>query len=124
MRRFATVRWRLAGLVSAGLLLHDAEPRAKPIPGFPDDVIAFIGRRAACRQWSAKAGADPAYGAVIAGTMQILGCAAVARDEAVLLERYADDPRALEALAAAWVKVVRRVPVWIGPGARRPDLGR
>lgn len=123
MRRSATACCRLAGLALAGLL-HSAQPRAEPIPGFPDDVVDLIQRRAACRDWSAKAAADPARAAALAGTMQVLRCADVARDEAALRARYAGDPRALEALAADWIKVVRRVPVWIEPGAQPPDMGR
>lgn len=88
----------------------------------PADVVAFIGRRSACDDWSSKTAADPKASAPIDDVMRSLKCSDLATDERALRARYASDQHALKAIDASWRKVVRRVPV--APATLPPDLDR
>ena len=72
----------------------------------PQDVIAFIGRRASCHDLASKA-SEP----VDAKQMDSLKCTEVSDDELVLRCRYAEALNVLKALDSAWVKIVQRLPI-------------
>lgn len=83
----------------------------------PSDVTEFVGRRAACVEWSQKA-FDPELATQLDNIMNImrsLKCEAVSNDESLLRQRYAGEPVILATLKPTWVKVVKRLPVQIPP---------
>jgi hypothetical protein len=85
----------------------------------PSDVTEFVGRRAACVEWSQKA-FDPEFAKQLDNIMTImrsLKCEAITNDESLLRQRYAGEPVILAALKATWVKFVKRLPVQAPPPA-------
>ncbi|SRR6266404_414974 len=101
-------------LVALAGFSPSAYAQTKP-DSLPSDVTEFVGRRAACVEWSQKA-FDPELATQLDNIMTImrsLKCEAIANDESLLRQRYAGEPAILAALKPTWVKVVKRLPVQI-----------
>jgi hypothetical protein len=113
MTTFKITAFLVGGLLVA--LAGFAPPtyaQTKP-ESLPFDVTEFVGRRAACVEWSQKA-FDPELATQLDNIMTImrsLKCEAIANDEGALRQRYAGEPVILAALKPTWVKVVKRLPM-------------
>jgi hypothetical protein len=81
----------------------------------PNDVVALIGRRASCAEWTAKARAAHEYAADIRRILSSLQCDIIARDEARLRQKYRFFPGVLRELDGKWVRVVRRLERVLAP---------
>ena len=113
MKTFNIAAFVLSGLLAA---LAGFAPRVyaqeKPA-NLPSDVIEFVGRRAACFEWSQKA-FNPEVATQLGNIMNImqsLKCGEIANDESLLRQRYAGEPIILATLKPTWVKIVKRLPV-------------
>jgi hypothetical protein len=119
MTTFKIVAFVVGGaLVALPGLASSAYAQTKS-ENLPSDVTEFVGRRAACVEWSQKA-FDPELAAQLDNVMTImrsLKCEAITNDESLLRQRYAGEPVILAALKPTWVKVVKRLPVQILPPA-------
>jgi len=99
-------------------LAPDTQAQTAPTR-LPADVIAFVGRRASCLEWSKKAtnAENAAQANNTADIMRSLKCSDIANDERLLRGQYAGSPDILRALDATWTKVITRLPpVRIAPG--------
>ena len=119
MTTFKIVAFIVGGaLVALAGLASSSHAQTKP-ENLPSDVTEFVGRRAACVEWSQKA-FDPELTTQLDNIMTImrsLRCEAITDDESLLRQRYASEPVVLAALKPTWVKVVKRLPVQIPPPA-------
>jgi hypothetical protein len=97
------------------LLLMSVGSVSSQQAALPDDVIAFIGRRASCEDWIERAKADPAISAQLAATLSPLRCADIPQEETALRERYRGNEPVIGALISTWKRVIRRVPVDSSP---------
>jgi hypothetical protein len=103
--------------VATLVILFEATRGATAQGGSADlspDIMAFIGRRASCQEWSSKL-ATSSEPWQIDSVMRFLKCSDVADDERALRGKYASDSKILDALDATWVKVVKRVPARLPP---------
>lgn len=76
----------------------------------PPDVIAFVGRRASCHEWSQKT-VDPQQAAQVEKIVRSLRCTDIKTDELALRKSYANNPSVIAALNATWSKTVERLPI-------------
>jgi hypothetical protein len=106
----------LAIAISAlGVMLGTSIAEEMKPSDLPNEVVAFVGRRAACTEWTTKLQSDQ-NNADITKILGSLQCEALARDETILRQTYQSEPPILAAFDSTWVKIVRRVPVTVlGP---------
>jgi len=122
---FVLKRLMLAAAALAISACVSSVAKAQPGSGdLPPDVTEFINRRASCSEWSQEA-IDAGWNAKagdIWANLQSLKCFDVAENHNALRQKYAGHTEILASLgSAAWVKVVKRLPVRI---AVPPDFGR
>lgn len=67
----------------------------------PAPVKAFVTRKLECYYWAGEEPYDKARAREIARAMKRLNCDSLERDEAALRPRFAQDPKAVAAFAAA-----------------------
>lgn len=88
---------RGAGLVAAVLAFVSSAAAQDS----PQDVRAYVTRRAACNYWPSERSTDPIRRDEIHRHIRQLRCDTLDREEAVLNARYRDTPSILDAIADA-----------------------
>jgi hypothetical protein len=93
-RAIAMVLLATCCLVSPGWTEDD-------IAGLPQDAAAIVTRLSVCSHFANEEASNKARAREIAGAMRQYRCDTIARDEAAMRNRYANDPNVIKALAAA-----------------------
>jgi hypothetical protein len=96
---------------------YQSDPRVlKALDGaiLPADVDDIIQRRVGC-ELTKKASEQPNRTTESSAAHLYLNCVSLAKDEAILRQKYSGDPRILKVLDAKWVRGIKVVPLKIAP---------